>query len=86
MDYMLDPPEPSKYEQWVDDRVEVLLEEISLALDAKSMIEQGFILSDYVAWDKLSEDLQDFVEQELVERKTESAIEQWEDRQSWKDM
>ena len=86
MDFMLDPPEPSEDAQWVEERVEVLLEEISLALDEKSKLEQGFILSDYVDWDRLEADLRDAVEQELVDLKTENAIAQWEDRQRWNDL
>ena len=80
----LDPPEPSKDEQWVDDRVEVMEEEVNNAIDLMVFDTiQGLDISDYIDWDKLRNDLYELAEAELDEKKAERAIEQWEDRQQW---
>lgn len=86
MDFMLDPPEPSKDEQWVDDRVEVMEEEVIATLDLL-VFDSGLELdiSDYIDWDKLRNYLYELAEAELDEKKAERAIEQWEDRQRWND-
>ena len=87
MDYMLDPPEPSKDEQWVDDRVEVMEEEVNNAIDLMVFDTiQGLDISDYIDWDKLRNDLYELAEAELDEKKAERAIAQWEDRQRWNDV
>lgn len=80
----LEPPEPSKDEQWVDDRVEVMEEEVNNAIDLMVFDTiQGLDISDYIDWDKLRNDLYELAEAELDEKKAERAIEQWEDRQQW---
>ena len=80
----LDPPEPSKDEQWLDDRVEVMEEEVNNAIDLMVFDTiQGLDISDYIDWDKLRNDLYELAEAELDEKKAERAIEQWEDRQQW---
>jgi len=87
MDYMLDPPEPSKDEQWVDDRVEVMEEEVNNAIDLMVFDTiQGLDISDYINWDKLRNDLYELAEAELDEKKAERAIAQWEDRQQWSEV
>ena len=87
MDYMLDPPEPSKDEQWVDERVEVMEEEVNNAIDLMVFDTiQGLDISDYIDWDKLRNDLYELAEAELDEKKAERAIAQWEDRQRWNDV
>ena len=87
MDYMLDPPEPSKDEQWVDERVEVMEEEVNNAIDLMVFDTiQGVNIADYIDWDKLRNDLYELAEAELDEKKAERAIEQWEDRQRWNDV
>lgn len=84
MDYMLEPPEPSKDEQWVDERVEVMEEEVIATLDLLVFGSgQELDISDYIDWDKLRNDLYELAEAELDEKKAERAIEQWEDRQQW---
>lgn len=86
MNYMLEPPEPSKDEQWVDDRVEVMEEEVNNAIDLMVFETiQGVNIADYIDWDKLRNDLYELAEAELDEKKAERAIEQWEDRQRWND-
>lgn len=86
MDFMLDPPEPSKDEQWVDDRVEVMEEEVIATLDLLVFDSgQELDISDYIDWDKLRNYLYELAEAELDEKKAERAIEQWEDRQRWND-
>lgn len=87
MDYMLDPPEPSKDEQWVDERVEVMEEEVSNAI-VLMVFEtiQGVNIADYIDWDKLRNDLYELAEAELDEKKAELAIAQWEDRQQWSEV
>lgn len=86
MDYMLEPPEPSKDEQWVDDRVEAMEEEVNNAIDLMVFETiQGVNIADYIDWDKLRQDLYELAEAELDEKKAERAIEQWEDRQRWND-
>lgn len=86
MDYMLEPPEPSKDEQWVDERVEVMEEEVNDAIDLMVFETiQGVNIADYIDWDKLRNDLYELAEAELDEKKAERAIEQWEDRQRWND-
>ena len=83
----LDPPEPSKDEQWVDDRVEVMEEEVNNAIDLMVFDTiQGLDISDYIDWDKLRNDLYELAEAELDEKKAERAIAQWEDRQRWNDV
>lgn len=85
-DQYLDPPEPSKDEQWVDERVEVMEEEVNNAIDLMVFETiQGLDISDYINWDKLRNDLYELAEAELDEKKAERAIEQWEDRQRWND-
>ena len=80
----LEPPEPSKDEQWVDDRVEVMEEEVNNAIDLMVFDTiQGLDISDYIDWDKLRNDLYELAEAELDEKKVERAIAQWEDRQQW---
>lgn len=87
MDYMLEPPEPSKDEQWVDERVEVMEEEVNNAIDLMVFETiQGVNIADYIDWDKLRNDLYELAEAELDEKKAERAIEQWEDRQRWNDV
>lgn len=87
MDYMLDPPEPSKDEQWVDDRVEAMEEEVNDAIDLMVFDTiQGLDISDYIDWDKLRNDLYELAEAELDEKKAERAIAQWEDRQQWSEV
>lgn len=84
MNYMLEPPEPSKDEQWVDERVEVMEEEVIATLDLLVFGSgQELDISDYIDWDKLRNDLYELAEAELDEKKAERAIEQWEDRQQW---
>lgn len=84
MNYMLEPPEPSKDEQWVDDRVEAMEEEVNNAIDLMVFETlQGVNIADYIDWDKLRQDLYELAEAELDEKKAERAIEQWEDRQRW---
>lgn len=87
MDYMLEPPEPSKDEQWVDERVEAMEEEVN---DAIGRVVFDTIpdldVADYIDWDKLRNDLYELAEAELDEKKAERAIEQWEDRQQWSDV
>lgn len=83
----LEPPEPSKDEQWVDDRVEVLEEEVNNAIDLMVFDTiQGLDISDYINWDKLRNDLYELAEAELDEKKAERAIAQWEDRQQWSEV
>ena len=83
----LEPPEPSKDEQWVDDRVEVMEEEVNNAIDLMVFDTiQGLDISDYIDWDKLRNDLYELAEAELDEKKAERAIAQWEDRQRWNDV
>ena len=83
----LEPPEPSKDEQWVDDRVEVMEEEVNNAIDLMVFDTiQGLDTSDYIDWDKLRNDLYELAEAELDEKKAERAIAQWEDRQRWNDV
>ena len=83
----LDPPEPSKDEQWVDERVEVMEEEVNNAIDLMVFDTiQGLDISDYIDWDKLRNDLYELAEAELDEKKAERAIAQWEDRQRWNDV
>lgn len=83
----LEPPEPSKDEQWVDDRVEVMEEEVNNAIDLMAFDTiQGLDISDYINWDKLRNDLYELAEAELDEKKAERAIAQWEDRQQWSDV
>lgn len=86
MNYMLEPPEPSKDEQWVDERVEVMEEEVIATLDLLVFDSgQELDISDYIDWDKLRNYLYKLAEAELDEKKAERAIEQWEDRQRWND-
>lgn len=86
MDFMLDPPEPSKDEQWVDERVEVMEEEVIATLDLLVFDSgQELDISNYIDWDKLRNYLYELAEAELDEKKAERAIEQWEDRQRWND-
>ena len=86
MDYMLEPPEPNKDEQWVDERVEVMEEEVIATLDLLVFDSgQELDISDYIDWDKLRNYLYELAEAELDEKKAERAIEQWEDRQRWND-
>ena len=83
----LEPPEPSKDEQWVDDRVEVMEEEVNNAIDLMVFDTiQGLDTSDYIDWDKLRNDLYELAEAELDEKKAERAIAQWEDRRRWNDV
>lgn len=83
----LEPPEPSKDEQWVDERVEVMEEEVNNAIDLMVFDTiQGLDIADYINWDKLRNDLYELAEAELDEKKAERAIEQWEDRQRWNDV
>ena len=83
----LEPPEPSKDEQWVDDRVEVMEEEVNNAIDLMVFDTiQGLDISDYIDWDKLRNDLYELAEAELDEKKAERAIAQWEDRRRWNDV
>ena len=85
-DRHLEPPEPSKDEQWVDERVEAMEEEVNDAIDLMVFDTiQGLDIADYINWDKLRYDLYELAEAELDEKKAERAIEQWEDRQRWND-
>lgn len=85
-DRHLEPPEPSKDEQWVDDRVEAMEEEVNNAIDLMVFETlQGVNIADYIDWDKLRQDFYELAEAELDEKKAERAIEQWEDRQRWND-
>ena len=82
----LEPPEPSKDEQWVDERVEVMEEEVVATLDLLVFDSgQELDISDYIDWNKLRNYLYELAEAELDEKKAERAIEQWEDRQRWND-
>ena len=85
-DQYLDPPEPSKDEQWVDDRVEVMEEEV---IDTLALLEfdtvQGLDITDHIDWDKLRRRLRQLAEAELEEDKYERAIAQWEDIRQWND-
>lgn len=86
-DRHLEPPEPSKDEQWVDDRVEAMEEEVNDAIDLMVFETiQGVNIADYIDWDKLRNDLYELAEAELDEEKAERAIAQWEDRQQWNDV
>lgn len=83
----LEPPEPSKDEQWVDERVEVMEEEVNNAIDLMVFDTiQGLDIADYINWDKLRNDLYELAEAELDEKKAERAIAQWEDRQQWSEV
>lgn len=83
----LEPPEPSKDEQWVDERVEVMEEEVNNAIDLMVFDTiQGLDISDYIDWDKLRNDLYELAEAELDEKKAERAIAQWEDRRQWSEV
>ena len=83
----LEPPEPSEDEQWVDERVEAMEEEVVWAL-ALLVFDPGqeLDISDYIDWDKLRNYLYELAEAELDEKKAERAIEQWEDRQQWNEV
>ena len=83
----LEPPEPSKDEQWVDERVEAMEEEVVGAL-ALLVFDSGqeLDISDYIDWGKLRNYLYELAEAELDEKKAERAIEQWEDRQRWNEV
>ena len=83
----LEPPEPSKDEQWVDERVEAMEEEVVGAL-ALLVFDSGQELDmlDYIDWGKLRNYLYEFAEAELDEKKAERAIAQWEDRQQWNEV
>ena len=82
----LEPPEPSKDELWVDERVEVMEEEVIATLDLLVFDSgQELDISDYIDWDKLRNYLYALAEAELDEKKAERAIEQREDRQRWND-
>lgn len=87
LDRYLDPPEPSKDAQWVNNRVEVMEEEV---IDTLALLEfdtvQGLDITDHIDWDKLRRRLRQLAEAELEEDKYERAIEQWEDRQRWNDV
>ena len=87
MNYMLEPPEPSKDEQWVDERVEVMEEEVIATLDLLVFDSgQELDISGYIDWDKPRNELYELAEAELDEKKAERAIAQWEDRQQWNDV
>lgn len=87
MDYMLDPPEPSKDEQWLDDKVETWEEEIGDAMDLMAYDSlRDFDLSEFIDWDKVRETLYAKAEQELEEKKAEAAIARWEDQKNWSEM
>lgn len=87
MDYMLDPPEPSKDEQWLDAKVETWEEEICDAMDLMAYESlRDFDLSEFIDWDKVREALYAKAEQELEEEKAEAAIARWEDQRNWSEM
>lgn len=66
----LDPPEPSKDEQWVDDRVEAMEEEVIATLDLLVFDSgQELDISYYIDWDKLRNDLYELAEAELDKKK-----------------
>ena len=83
----LEPPEPSKDEQWVDERVEAMEEEVVGAL-ALLVFDSGqeLDIADYIDWGKLRNYLYELAEAELDEKKAERAIAQWEDRQQWNEV
>ena len=83
----LEPPEPSKDEQWVDERVEAIEAEVIAKL-ALLVFDPGqeLDIADYIDWGKLRNYLYELAEAELDEKKAERAIAQWEDRQQWNEV
>ena len=77
MDYMLEPPEPSKKEQWVEDRVEQLIDEGNL--------ERFSWFEDCIDWDKVCRYLDEIASKEYEDMIGEAQIEAWENKQRWND-
>lgn len=82
MDYMLEPPEPSKKDEWVEKKVDEWLDSVELLIDEEATATLYPVnLYDYFDWDKLEIDLVKRAEEAYHEMIGEAKISAWEDKQ-----
>lgn len=82
MDYMLEPPEPSKKDEWVEKKVDEWVNSVELFIDSEATNTKYPIdLNDYFDWDKLGVDLVKRAEEAYEDMIGEAQIDAWEARQ-----
>lgn len=82
MDYMLEPPEPSKKETWVENKVEEWVDGVELFIDAEATGgKYGIDLYDFLNWDKLREALGERADELYEDMVGEAQIAAWEAKQ-----
>lgn len=88
MDYMLEPPEPSKKDEWVEKKVDEWVNSVELFIDSEATNTKYPIdLYDYFDWAGLELDLVNRAEEAYDDMIGEAQIEAWEVRQEsrWED-
>lgn len=82
MDYMLEPPEPSKKDEWVEKKVDEWVESVELFIDSEATNTTYPIdLYDYFDWAGLELDLVKRAEEAYDDMIGEAQIQEWEARQ-----
>lgn len=82
MDYMLEPPEPSKKDEWVEKKVDEWVESVELFIDSEATATKHPIdLYDYFDWARLELDLVSRAEEAYDDMIGEAQIQEWEARQ-----
>lgn len=82
MDYMLEPPEPSKKDEWVEKKVDEWVNSVELFIDSEATATKHPInLNDYFDFDKLMVDLVKRAEEAYEDMIGEAQIQAWEARQ-----
>lgn len=82
MDYMLELPEPSKKDEWVEKKVDEWVESVELFIDSEATNTTYPIdLYDYFDWAGLELDLVKRAEEAYDDMIGEAQIEAWEVRQ-----
>lgn len=82
MDYMLEPPEPSKKDEWVEKKVDEWVNSVELFIDSEATNTTYPIdLYDYFDWAGLELDLVKRAEEAYDDMIGEAQIQEWEARQ-----
>lgn len=82
LDHLINPDEPSKYEEWVEKRADERLDEL---LDIVAMSDLPDWFDSCIDWDSVRSELYAQAIREYEEMKAEAEISAWEDRQAAQD-
>lgn len=82
MDYMLEPPELSAKEQWVESKVDEWVDEIERFIGTDVVGgKQPIDLYDFLDWGNLRRALYELADEQYEDMVSEAQIEAWEQRQ-----